>query len=908
MKKVVYADANEELFRACSGRMTFLIENTRNIKEASSASVTKEMCEQFKPDKDHFACLQIALGDYETYGHNRNADSFPKEANIKYHDTFVKCAKVYREHANKDPKKAIGEIKASFYNPEMHRTELILWGDKKKADKEWDLAKEGKELAGSMGCFVAGTKITKADGSEIDIEDVKLGDKVITHLGNQKEVTALLPHLYSGDLYNIKLSGNYEESKGVTSEHPYLVSRRVKEKIADAEGICPVCGKKVKYLLTHIRRYKDSKHREWFKKYKEDVNKLETKWVPVSEIKLGDFLCEPIYVKSSNRGCLDFAKLCGYFLAEGNFVFYTNSNKEKYPVAIELNFGDTAFEKKLVDDVCLLIGKLSKSKVNVQHRENKHTLRISCYDKKLSEKVFNACGHLCDKKRISDEVLSWNKECLWNLLDCFIAGDGFYDNAHKSVGFSTTSKKLSKQLNQICGLMGLGYNTFKSNLKSGKVSYSTYLSAKNNNLVSKFIIAKGKEIQKSASPETYGTFSDGKYVYREVVGISKSSVENCMVYNFSVEDDESYIANGVAVHNCTIAKDRDNISGKMSASPMEYEPWMKKSAGRFIKEWTMPDGSTKVINKFACVHNDTPKFIDYSFVAHPADRIAYYLEYIPGEKTASAHDDICIPSAMLPESELLNFDTGLFSEPENINTLDTLCKAESDINDYVSANINGNAGNDAIDDILLNSFDTEDECCMSDDDMDKLRALQPNVCMAELAKRGVMLPFEDFVRYAFKQSQNDVKNSPVVVFAKNVILPNAFSFAKENCNSIDNEHMFDAGSNFDCKIDLNNDCATQNVLNSLVDKFSILPEPLVQRAVRIAVKPVKRTFKVRLIKIANATNNGMGLLSKEQLNEANKYIAQYVNYKVAAMKEIGRYHNIDNNKLYLLGITQNARF
>ena len=510
MKKVVYADANEELFRACSGRMTFLIENTRNIKEASSASVTKEMCEQFKPDKDHFACLQIALGDYETYGHNRNADSFPKEANIKYHDTFVKCAKVYREHANKDPKKAIGEIKASFYNPEMHRTELILWGDKKKADKEWDLAKEGKELAGSMGC--------------------------------------------------------------------------------------------------------------------------------------------------------------------------------------------------------------------------------------------------------------------------------------------------------------------------------------------------------------------------------------------------------------TIAKDRDNISGKLSASPMEYEPWMKKSAGRFIKEWTMPDGSTKVINKFACVHNDTPKFIDYSFVAHPADRIAYYLEYIPGEKTASAHDDVCIPSAMLPESELLNFDTGLFSEPENINTLDTLCKAESDINDYVSANINGNAGNDAIDDILLNSFDTEDECCMSDDDMDKLRALQPNVCMAELAKRGVMLPFEDFVRYAFKKSQNDVKNSPVIVFAKNVILPNAFSFAKENCNSIGNEHMFDAGSNFDCKIDLNNDCNAQNVLNSLVDKFSILPEPLVQRAVRIAVKPVKRTFKVRLIKIANATNNGMGLLSKEQLNEANKYIAQYVNYKVAAMKEIGRYHNIDNNKLYLLGITQNARF
>ncbi len=44
---------------------------------------------------------------------------------------------------------------------------------------------------------------------------------------------------------------------------------------------------------------------------------------------------------------------------------------------------------------------------------------------------------------------------------------------------------------------------------------------------------------------------NAKYAFVPIKKISAKEVENLPVYNFSVEKDESYIANGVAVHNCT---------------------------------------------------------------------------------------------------------------------------------------------------------------------------------------------------------------------------------------------------------------------------------------------------------------------------------------------------------------------
>jgi hypothetical protein len=153
MRKLIHSDAQPELLNKVASQIS-LIETDKNIKSASNDPITRELLSDLKPDKDHFMCHLIALGDHETYGPNRNGDSFPKEACQKYIDTFVKNGYFYREHKNRGKKDSIGTIKAAHYNEDMGRVELVIWGDKKLAEPEWDLIKSGNALSFSMSCSV----------------------------------------------------------------------------------------------------------------------------------------------------------------------------------------------------------------------------------------------------------------------------------------------------------------------------------------------------------------------------------------------------------------------------------------------------------------------------------------------------------------------------------------------------------------------------------------------------------------------------------------------------------------------------------------------------------------------------------------------------------------------------------
>lgn len=80
----------------------------------------------------------LAIGATERYGANRNGDGFCLETCRKRAHTFVSHplhlhkqgqhngAKFYRHHKNKDPRQSYGYVKASHFNPEMARIELLV--------------------------------------------------------------------------------------------------------------------------------------------------------------------------------------------------------------------------------------------------------------------------------------------------------------------------------------------------------------------------------------------------------------------------------------------------------------------------------------------------------------------------------------------------------------------------------------------------------------------------------------------------------------------------------------------------------------------------------------------------------------------------------------------------------------
>lgn len=149
MNKIHYQTDHPEVIRE-SGYAFQYLDFGRMTKSASEA-IPRDVLENFRPDDRHFGIHVIAMGSDESVGFNRNGDSFPEASLKEYHPTFVKHGHFYREHVNRDPKtQGIGLIKHSAYNNRMNRVELIVHGDKEKAEEEYELAKAGKELSFSM--------------------------------------------------------------------------------------------------------------------------------------------------------------------------------------------------------------------------------------------------------------------------------------------------------------------------------------------------------------------------------------------------------------------------------------------------------------------------------------------------------------------------------------------------------------------------------------------------------------------------------------------------------------------------------------------------------------------------------------------------------------------------------------
>jgi hypothetical protein len=132
------------------------------VKRAGAEFVEK--VSDIKFAKDEIPVHLIAIGATEDYGPNRNGDGFSRDTCRKYHQTFEKFARFYRDHLNKNPAKSYGLVKASYYNEPMRRIELIcaLNGSKEAAernggllaDKEMEKLSAGKDIPVSMACKI----------------------------------------------------------------------------------------------------------------------------------------------------------------------------------------------------------------------------------------------------------------------------------------------------------------------------------------------------------------------------------------------------------------------------------------------------------------------------------------------------------------------------------------------------------------------------------------------------------------------------------------------------------------------------------------------------------------------------------------------------------------------------------
>ena len=243
----------------------------------------------------------------------------------------------------------------------------------------------------------------------------------------------------------------------------------------------------------------------------------------------------------------DFFTLIGYYLAEGSI-----SN------GYYLNFSFGTHEMEKVEEVERLLGRVFgvKKSLRTFHKQN-HGVSVVVCSVRLVQ-IFRQFGTSAAKKQIPPWAMFESPYKQTGLVRGYFRGDGNYYKQQNKHGFkeifrmNTVSPILARQIRDI--LLRLHIVAFihaRDRSKEGRQQMYTV------GIGGEFMIPFGKIVGIDVKPTvhrhkraTIFGLTD-THAFFPIKSIKKKSVKNLAVYNFSVEQDESYVANSVAVHNCT---------------------------------------------------------------------------------------------------------------------------------------------------------------------------------------------------------------------------------------------------------------------------------------------------------------------------------------------------------------------
>jgi hypothetical protein len=487
--------------------------------------------------------------------------------------------------------------------------------------------KDGTYNATSMGCGIAGTKIILPNGSIKFIENVMVGDEVLTHTGKSKKVTALFNKYVSDvSLYSVDYIGA-EEPLRLTGEHPILIAFSDSVKCTYQKSRCRVdrnqsmCSWNSKGGKKKIECGRDKNTYEY-----------GFKFVPISEVSKGDYIVRvfPTDTTDSEIFTEDICRLLGIYAGDGYIGWQWATNidhitqqktyTKRYPAYIGFCLG--LKEKKLQEEVLELLNKISPS-VTITSKEvpERNGFYINVYDKDLSKLFYENCGEGAWTKSFSDKVMVLPKDKQLKIISGMFDTDGCYQEKTNSLHYSSASINLLNQLHLLLLRNGIGNARERvlrkdTGKKKGQGKYFQETVTVNKNFSFKVPSCKNKSFGIEPKIKKEDCFFFNNYYLSQIKTITHLRFSG-NIYNFSVEEDESYSVDNVAVHNCLIAYSQCSQCGNIA----EDEPKLCKHVRYFKNNFFIDKNGVKRIIAELCGRAEDPgsnKFIDASWVKKPA--------------------------------------------------------------------------------------------------------------------------------------------------------------------------------------------------------------------------------------------------------------------------------------------------
>ena len=294
------------------------------------------------------------------------------------------------------------------------------------------------------GCVHPNTQIDMYNGTIKNAFEVKVGDMVLTHKGNYKEVIKVFTRDYDDEVYVI--SGLHTFRKLIiTPEHPILTMKRTSDcsvhqfRVNEYHRSCPYkhprCKKfkvlkytepnnisKGDYLVYPIHKMYDNIIKNENKNYDKNQGNLlkmlgvdnESLHIQYNEILTSDkdIDTHPYLIND------DFLELCGFFIAEGSF----DSERR---VAFSFNVN----EKEYINLVKNVMQKYFNCSYKEKQIKESNSYQIVFFSRDAYIFFNTFFGRGARNKYIHRSVMELPIIKLTNLLRTYIYGDGSFDNS-----------------------------------------------------------------------------------------------------------------------------------------------------------------------------------------------------------------------------------------------------------------------------------------------------------------------------------------------------------------------------------------------------------------------------------------------------------------------------------------------
>ena len=486
-------------------------------------------------------------------------------------------------------------------------------------------------------CHYASIEITTSDGVK-PLGDINLGDKVLTHKGNFKEVTRLFKNPAPAMMNSIQVIGDYKRYVS-TPNHPVFYVPR-----------------SAVYYGSGGRRRKD---------HFEQIAAESIIYGPATEVKPKDYLLRPVK-QCTGTVSMDYdeAYILGFYLGDGHLTWlydeYTKDRVRTVPRSVDLTIDAkdrSTLGQKLVDICMRKEYDFSLRRCGKRTQANDEYITVNAFtfsirSRELALEVHNNFGTLKDK-HIPETVYTWSKEALKHFIGGYVDADGCYRKHGKAdVGtgrgtLTTTSvlEHLSRAY-QDCFLSAGIVTSIRKDPIHKKVQertvYGNSCGYVLNVSKSQAPVLEGYSVKvtlgcQEVKPKQYHTtktdnlfviYEDTQYLAMKVRGVQEVETTEDYVYNISVADDETYVADGYLTHNCSVCH---NKASKQS----DYCSHLKYELGK-----TRDDGTRVYAINGGYDYDKHPKalnFFDISYVFRPADKTGYMLKKVASHDFEEEH-------------------------------------------------------------------------------------------------------------------------------------------------------------------------------------------------------------------------------------------------------------------------------